>query len=67
MKNGIASSENEFTPLTVRCTIDINGMFRYRAVNTDDMNSVKVMGNFNNNRITKEPISMVVAVVGSDM
>jgi hypothetical protein len=42
-------------------------MFRYRAVNTDDMNNVKVMGNFSNNRITKEPISMAVAVVGSDM
>ncbi len=67
MKNGMASREKEFTPLTVLCRMDIMGILRNMAVNTEDMKSVNVMGNFNKRRITKEPINIAVAVLGSGM
>jgi hypothetical protein len=67
MKKGIASREKEFTPLTVRCTIESNGISKYIAVKTEETNNVKVIGNFSKSKRTKDPMRIVVAVVGSCM
>jgi len=56
IKNGIARRENEFTPLTRRCTMDIIGIFKYIAVSNEERNREKVMGNFMTSMKTNEPI-----------
>jgi hypothetical protein len=58
MKNGIASREKEFTPLTSLCTIDIMGMCKNIAVKTEERNREKVIGNFIMSMKTNEPIRM---------
>ena len=62
IKNGIAKSEKEFTPETMRCTIDISGILRCTAVTTEEANSVNVIGTLKINKTKKLPIKINEAV-----
>ena len=62
IKNGIAKSEKEFTPETMRCTIDISGILRYTAVTTEEAKRVNVIGTLKINKAKKLPIKINEAV-----
>ena len=67
MKNGIASREKDWMPLTIRWNSVASGMFKYSAVRTEEIPSVKEIGIRSIRKITKDPIMMAMAVDISGM